>query len=90
MKKSISSLTASSGFSLVGSSMTDEDGADGGNDVVMNGNGKEREEVEKEKRGWDWRTGMREGAKGNDVLRILRLGLAREVARAWVDGEEMS
>ena len=72
--------------------MLDEDGAEGENVAMMNGNGdgKERDQVEKEKRGWDWRTGIGKGTKGNDVLRVLRLGLAKEVARAWVDGEEMS
>lgn len=68
----------------------EEDGGEGDNDVVMNGYGEAREEIEKEKRGWDWRLGMRDRVKGDDVLRILRLGLAKEVARAWVDGEEIS
>jgi hypothetical protein len=28
-------------------------------------------------RGWDWRVGLPEGTRGEDVLRMLRLGLAR-------------
>lgn len=28
-------------------------------------------------RGWDWRAGLSEDASGQDVLRILRLGLAK-------------
>ncbi|CAG8278501.1 unnamed protein product [Penicillium olsonii] len=28
-------------------------------------------------RGWDWRAGLPESAKGEDILRMLRLGLAR-------------
>lgn len=28
-------------------------------------------------RGWDWRVGLPETIKGEDVLRMLRLGLAR-------------
>lgn len=40
------------------------------------------------KRGWDWRMGFGREVKGEDVLRILRLGLAKEVARAWVEGDE--
>lgn len=30
-----------------------------------------------QQRGWDWRTGLKEGMKGSDVLRILRLQLAK-------------
>lgn len=36
------------------------------------------------KRGWDWRTGMRKDATSEDVLKILRLGLAKEIAGQWV------
>lgn len=28
-------------------------------------------------RGWDWRAGLPETAKGEDILQMLRLGLAR-------------
>lgn len=28
-------------------------------------------------RGWDWRAGLPETAKGEDVLQMLRVGLAR-------------
>lgn len=37
------------------------------------------------RRAWDWRSGFDKSAKIQDVLQILRLGLAREVSRAWVD-----
>ena len=36
------------------------------------------------KRGWDWRDGLAEEAKGEDVLRMLRLGLAKDIARHWI------
>lgn len=36
------------------------------------------------KRGWDWRAGLVAGMKGADVLRILRLGLASELARTAI------
>ena len=36
------------------------------------------------KKGWDWRKGLAESAKGEDVLRILRLGLAKDIARHWI------
>jgi len=89
IKKSISSLTSSSGFSLVGSSMI-EDHIESFGSGSASGltNGKHEDTKEPEKRGWDWRVGMKEGAKGEDVLRILRLGLAKDVARAWIDTGE--
>ena len=39
------------------------------------------------KRGWDWRKGLAENAKGEDVLRILRVGLAKDIARHWISEE---
>jgi len=39
---------------------------------------------EEEKRGWDWRKGLGEDVKGEDVLRILRLGLAKDIAKHWI------
>ena len=38
-------------------------------------------------RGWDWRAGCPKGAQGRELLRILRLGVAREVARCFAEGE---
>ncbi|KAJ9648222.1 hypothetical protein H2199_001075 [Coniosporium tulheliwenetii] len=83
LKKSISNLTASTQFSMVGSSMlaSRENIAPSteGSGVLVKG------EV---KRGWDWRKGLSRNAGGEDVLRVLRLGVAQEMARAWVEGEE--
>ena len=39
-------------------------------------------------RSWDWRRGWQRGATGEDVLRVLRLNIAKELARGWMDGEE--
>jgi len=39
------------------------------------------------KRGWDWRRGFSGNARGADVLRVLRLGVAREAARAFAEGQ---
>ena len=39
---------------------------------------------EDKNRGWDWRKGLAEKAKGEDVLRILRLGLAKDITRHWI------
>ncbi|KAF9880784.1 nuclear pore complex subunit Nup85 [Colletotrichum karsti] len=36
------------------------------------------------KRGWDWRTGLTAGASAEDVLRVLRLGLSRDLATSWL------
>lgn len=35
-------------------------------------------------RGWDWRAGLPAGAGAADVLRILRLGLSKELAGVWL------
>ena len=56
--------------------------------VRVNGDGNGNRAKGQEKRGWDWRTGMRKGAIGKDLLSILRLGLAKEIARAWIEDEE--
>ncbi|KAI9825666.1 MAG: hypothetical protein M1832_001010 [Thelocarpon impressellum] len=88
LKKTMSSMTASSGgFSLLGSSMmlgnSHSDGRTGGSigssGVLVKTDAR---------RGWDWRTGLAREAKGDSVLRMLRLGLAREVGRAWLDGDD--
>ncbi|MCJ1280981.1 hypothetical protein MMC26_000299 [Xylographa opegraphella] len=90
MKKSISSLTSSSGFSLIGSSML-EDHNDASDSGGANGltNGTHERTTTPEKRGWDWRVGMKEGATGEDLLRMLRIGLAKDVAKAWIDPGEV-
>ncbi|PSR97661.1 hypothetical protein BD289DRAFT_362160 [Coniella lustricola] len=36
------------------------------------------------KRGWDWRTGLDYSTTAEDVLRILRLGLTKELAKLWL------
>ncbi len=52
----------------------------GSSGVLIGDSGKEV------KRGWDWRKGIGMEGKADDVLRILRLGLAKELARGWIDG----
>lgn len=85
LKKSISNLTSSSGFSLVGSSMLEESEVSSNMGRRRSGSSGGGAEV---RRGWDWRKGLKREAKGEDVLRILRLGLARDVARVWVGRED--
>ena len=48
-----------------------------------------RDEDEANK-GWDWRKGLAtvagKNAKGEDVLKILRVQVAKEMAKAWTEG----
>jgi hypothetical protein len=77
LRKTTSNSSGSSSFSMVGSSMLasqlkhsiDSSG------VMVKGN---------IKRGWDWRQGITASTKGDDLLRILRLGLAKDLAKAWL------
>jgi len=91
LKKGISSMTSSSGFSLVGSSLLGESTlslgglSKGAGQRSLGSSGVLVKGGESMKRGWDWRTGFGREAKGEDVLRMLRLGLAKEVARSWVE-----
>ncbi|KAL8942822.1 MAG: hypothetical protein Q9216_001437 [Gyalolechia sp. 2 TL-2023] len=96
LKKSISNITtsSSSAFSLIESSMMDSEtrestGSEGVMiDMVTDADGAvaRRDDV---RRGWDWRKGVSADASGAELLRTMRLGLAREMARAWVEGEEL-
>jgi hypothetical protein len=77
LKKSTSSLSGTSNFSLVGSSMfaSQLQRSMSSSGVLVKAN---------VKRGWDWRRGLPANIKGDEIMRILRLGLAKEIARAWV------
>jgi hypothetical protein len=82
LRKSTSNVSGTSSFSLVGSSMLASQlkQSMGSSGVLVKAN---------IKRGWDWRQGISAGTTGDDVLRILRLGLAKDLAKAWlleVDG----
>ena len=81
LKKSISSLTSAGSFSLVGSSMLDSKTSD------AFGSRASFQPEDTNSRGWDWRKGLAKEAQGQDVLRILRLGLAKDIARHWVTDE---
>lgn len=76
----LSGMTGSSAFSLVGSGMlgSQESGSSGkgseGSGVLVRGN---------VRRGWDWRKGVGQSVGGGDVLKVLRVGVARELGRAW-------
>lgn len=59
-----------------------------------NENGLAAKPADKVKRAWDWREALlrakeRTGGtvRGHDVLALLRVGLARELADAWIEGD---
>lgn len=80
MKKSTSNLSGSQ-FSLIGSEMLKQSQgkSSGSNSGVL--------VAGPVKRGWDWRKGFERNAKGEDVLKLLRFGLAKEMSRTWLRGE---
>lgn len=77
LKKSTSNISGTSSFSLVGSSMLASQlkQSMGSGGVMVKSN---------IRRGWDWRKGVTASTSGDDVLRILRLGLAKDLAKAWL------
>ncbi|KAG9188064.1 hypothetical protein G6011_01987 [Alternaria panax] len=85
LSKSTSNLTtASSQYSLIGSidfGSADGQSTDGSTVFVKGGH------VDDSKRSWDWRKGFPKGAKGEDIIAVLRLGVAREIGRAFAEGE---
>ncbi|KAF2450747.1 hypothetical protein P171DRAFT_427060 [Karstenula rhodostoma CBS 690.94] len=84
LQKSTSNLTtASSQYSLIGSISGSVEGVStASSTVLVQGGG-----VDDVKRGWDWRKGFPRGAKGEDVIRVVRLGIAKELGRAFAEGE---
>ena len=76
LRKSTSNASGSS-FSMVGSSMfaSQLKQSMSSSGVLVKSN---------IKRGWDWRRGISASTTGDDVLRILRLGLAKDLAKAWL------
>jgi len=85
LTKSTSNVTtASSQYSLIGSmdfGSVEGQSIESSTVLVKGGT------VDDAKRGWDWRKGFPRGVKGDDIIRILRLGLARELSRAFAEGE---
>ncbi|KUJ18394.1 uncharacterized protein LY89DRAFT_706874 [Mollisia scopiformis] len=77
LRKSTSNVSGTSSFSLIGSSMLASQlkQSMSSSGVLVRGN---------IKRGWDWRNGISAGTSGDDLLRILRLGLAQSLAKAWL------
>jgi hypothetical protein len=77
LKKSTSSMSGTSSYSMVGSSMlaSQLQRSIGNSGVMVKGN---------VKRGWDWRRGLSACTTGEDILRILRFGLAKDLAKVWI------
>ncbi|KAG4437781.1 hypothetical protein IFR05_006716 [Cadophora sp. M221] len=77
LRKSTSNLSGTSSFSMVGSSMyaSQLKQSMSSSGVLVKGN---------TKRGWDWRQGISSNTSGDEVLRILRLGLAKDLAKAYL------
>jgi hypothetical protein len=78
LRKTTSNVSGTSGsFSMVGSSMLASQlkQSMSSSGVIVRGN---------VKRAWDWRRGISAGTSGDDLLRILRLGLAQDLAKAWL------
>lgn len=73
LKKSISNLSAST-FSLIGNELLSGPTSAGSSGVLVPRPG---DKDSGRARGWDWRAGLPESTRGEDVLRMLRLGLAR-------------
>ncbi|KAF4345494.1 nuclear pore complex subunit nup85 [Fusarium beomiforme] len=72
-------LMAKSTASLGGSFMMT------GSSVLVNHLHKSISAGTKVNRGWDWRKGWLATSKGEDVLRKLRLGLAKDLATLWLE-----
>lgn len=82
LKKSVSSLTASSTFSFISNDMIESArGRSGPGSTSSSGvlvpRMNEGRRGRAQERGWDWRAGLPADVKGDDVLRMLRLGLAK-------------
>ncbi|KAL2073410.1 hypothetical protein VTL71DRAFT_10734 [Oculimacula yallundae] len=78
LQKSTSNVSGSSSFLMVGSSMyaSQLKQSMSSSGVLVKGN---------TKRGWDWRQkGISANTSGDDLLRILRLGLAKDLAKAYL------
>jgi hypothetical protein len=77
LKKSTSSLSGTSSFSLAGSSMiaSQIQRSIGSSGVLVKAN---------VKRGWDWRRALPANVKGEEIIQILRLGITKEIARVWL------
>ncbi|KAL8913241.1 MAG: hypothetical protein Q9171_001888 [Xanthocarpia ochracea] len=95
LKKSVSNMTSSSsafslvGSSLIGSGTRESTGSEACMVNMVESSNAAIAKGDEVRRGWDWRERLSPDTRGADLLRILRLGLAKDIARAWVEGEEL-
>lgn len=77
LRKSTSNVSGTGSFSMVGSSMlaSQMKQSISSSGVLVKGN---------VNRGWDWRKSISAGTSGDDLLKILRMGLAQDLAKAWL------
>ncbi|OAA69801.1 nuclear pore complex subunit Nup85 [Cordyceps fumosorosea ARSEF 2679] len=87
-------LVLASGQGLKGSTPADlmlkSTGALGASSYIMTGSSMLASQLHKTgpgrvERGWDWRKQWQMSTKGEDVLRKLRLGLAKDLAALWLE-----
>lgn len=79
LRKSTSSLSGTSSYVMTGSSIF----ASQLHRSLSGGSGGVPGRVTT-KRGWDWRSGLTATSAAEDVLRRLRLGLTRDLAKLWI------
>ena len=81
LKKTVSSMTSASSFSLVGSSLLSSESTEStsSSGVLVKGD---------VKRGWDWRKGLPPKMVGDLMLKILRLELAKEHGRVCLKEDD--
>ncbi|KAM0333340.1 hypothetical protein ACHAQA_002001 [Verticillium albo-atrum] len=78
MRKSTGGLSGSSSYVMDGSSMLASQlhrSVSGGSSMKFGSS---------IKRGWDWRSGLLASATSKDILRILRLGLSKDLSKLWL------
>lgn len=99
LKKSISSLNTatttgsgtmtSSQFSLVGSSLLNAGSAadSAGSSAVLDRDSAQQKRSGNDvvRRGWDWRAPFEKDLGADTLMKTVRLALAKEIGRAWVD-----
>ena len=81
LKNSSSNMSASNGFSLVGSDLLGRSRSGESEPSVANSGVLVKGPV---RRGWEWRKGVEKEANSREVLEMLRYGLTKEVSRTWL------
>lgn len=85
MKKSSPGSMVMSGTSMLASQLhRSVAGGGGAQGPSSGGAGPLASKPSNARRGWDWRSGLDYSTSAEDVLRILRLGLTKDLAKLWV------